>query len=257
MFKHTSRYNSFALMSLLFVSSCCGISEQARSKGFVDLRDIDPTILVSLRYYGDENFVGASVDGYKKPIVLMTEQAARALKQVQEAVKKDGYGLVIYDAYRPQQAVDHFVRWGEDVQDQAKKWYYYPRISKADVFELDYVAKRSGHSRGSTVDLTIIQDGKSLHDVYVTDRTLLDGFTIKFLDDGTVDMGSSFDLFDVASHTDSDCIAPEYKKMRIYLKNVMEKHGFVNYPEEWWHFTLKNEPYPDGKDDSYFNFPVE
>jgi len=244
--------NYFIVSGSLFA-----ISDEARSKGFVYLHEIDPTILISLRYYNDENFVGKLVDGYKKSVVILTKQAAEALKKVQEELKRDGYSLVIYDAYRPQKAVNHFIQWSEDVNDQAKKSHYYPRVNKADVFELGYVAKRSGHSRGSTIDLTIIKDGQKLKSIEEKERTLLDGYTITILDDGTVDMGSSFDLFDVASHFENNLIEKEFKQLRGYLKTVMEKHGFKNYAEEWWHFTLKNEPFPADQDASYFNFEIE
>ncbi len=249
------------------MASCGGITSSESSEhaqvmrkvpeAFVYLNDIDPTILVSLRYLGNENFLGTKVDGYNKPVVLMTRQAAEALKLVQADLKKDGYSLVVYDAYRPQRAVDHFVRWAENVNDQIKKAYYYPRVNKADVFELGYVAARSGHSRGSTVDVTIIKDGQQLHAIQEKKRTLLDGFTITLLDDGTVDMGSSFDLFDKASHIENDLIPEEYKKMRTYLRTVMQKYGFKPYAEEWWHFTLKDEPFPANQDSSYFNFEIE
>ena len=249
------------LVSLFLVISwfhtCFPLSEETPSKGFVYLHEIDPTILVSLRYQSNENFVGKPVDGYKKPVVIMTKQAAKALKQAQAAVKKDGYCLVVYDAYRPQKAVDHFVRWSKEIEDQVKKTAYYPRVDKARVFELDYVAERSGHSRGSTIDLTIIKDGNRLHEVTERERTLLDGFTTTYLDDGTVDMGSSFDLFDKASHHENNLVAERYKKLRMYLKNIMETYGFKKYPNEWWHFTLKNEPYPANLDSSYFDFDVE
>ncbi len=249
--------NFFALGIFTMVGFCFSLSDEARSKGFVYLNEVDPTILVSLRYNSNENFVGKPVAGYKKSVVLLTKQAAEALKKVQQALKKDGYSLVVYDAYRPQQAVDNFMCWSVDIKDQLKKSQYYPRVNKADVFELGYVAERSGHSRGSTIDLTIIELGKKVHDVEESDRTLLDGFTVKFLDDGTVDMGSSFDLFDVASHFENNVIQEKYKRLRTYLKQVMEKHGFKNYPEEWWHFTLRNEPFPANSDASYFNFSVE
>jgi zinc D-Ala-D-Ala dipeptidase len=242
---------------LLGQGVCQALPEEARAQGFVYLHEIDPTIKISPRYYGNENFVGKTVDGYEKPVIIVTRQAAEALKKVQEAVKRDGYSLVVYDGYRPQRAVNHFLRWSEAVQDQQKKSQYYPRINKAYVRELGYVAtKRSGHSRGSTVDLTIIDDKKVLHAPEEAVRTLLDGFTITVLDDGTVDMGSSFDLFDVASHTENDLIAEQYKVPRAYLKSVMEKHGFKNYAGEWWHFTLNNEPFPADQDSSYFDFPV-
>lgn len=245
------------LTLIIIFNISVALSPQARAKGFVYLHEVDPTILVSLRYLNNENFVGKPVDGYKKSVVIMTKQAADALKQAHDEFKKDGYRLVVYDAYRPQQAVNHFMRWSEDVNDQVKKSHYYPRVNKADVFELGYVAKKSGHSRGSTIDLTLIKQDQQLHDIKEEKRTLLDGYTITFLDDGTIDMGSSFDLFDTASHFENNLIAEEFKKLRTYLKNVMEKYGFKNYAEEWWHFTLKDEPYSAIKDDSYFDFAVE
>jgi D-alanyl-D-alanine dipeptidase len=237
--------------------SCCALSPEARAKDFVYLHEVDPTILVSLRYKSNENFIGKPIDGYKKSVVIMTKQAAESLKLVQKDVKKNGYSLVVYDAYRPQQAVNHFVRWAEDVEDQPKKIQYYPHIGKARVFQLGYVSKRSGHSRGSTIDLTLIENGKQLHAIQEKECTLLDGSTITLLDDGTVDMGSSFDLFDEASHFENNLIEAPYKKLRRYLRSVMEKHGFKGCVEEWWHFTLKKEPFPANQDNSYFDFVIE
>jgi len=239
-------------------NTLCEMAQQARDKGFVYLHEVDPSIQISLRYYSNENFLGRRVKAYNKPVLMMTRQAAQALKRVQAELKKDGYELVIYDAYRPQDAVDNFMVWSLDINDQVKKEQYYPRVDKAKVFELGYVAERSGHSRGSTVDLTIIKKGEKVHDVVERKRVLLDGFIISYLDDGTVDMGSSFDLFDVASHHENNVIPEEYKKMRAYLKEKMVKHGFNPYSEEWWHFTLKDEPYPSSRgDSSYFNFSIE
>lgn len=261
MMKNTIHYkNTFLMLMIICFASfdrCIAMSEEARSKGFVYLHEIDPTILVSLRYYTDENFVGTPVNAYKKAVVMITKQAAEALKKVQEDVKKDGYSLVVYDAYRPQQAVNHFVQWGKDCSGQSKKDSYYPRIDKAHCFELGYIAERSGHSRGSTVDLTLIKDGEVPHAVQEKKRTLCDNYIITILDDGTVDMGSSFDLFDEASHTENNLIEESFKERRRYLKNAMEKHGFKNFADEWWHYTLKNEPYPADQDNNYFNFPIE
>jgi len=245
-----------AITILVYIPSAYALTDEARAKGFVYLHEVDPTIRTSVRYHSSENFVGGPINGYNKPVIILTRQAAEALKKVQASIKKDGYSLVVYDAYRPQQAVDNFIQWSE-TRDQRKKTQYYPRINKADAFKLGYVAKRSGHSRGSTVDLTIIEDHKNIHAINVHQRTLNDGFTITILDDGTVDMGSSFDLFDVASHTENDLIAEKYKPFRRYLKQVMEQHGFKNYSQEWWHFTLQNEPFPADQDSSYHNFPVE
>lgn len=247
----------FAIPILFIFHSAYPLTPEARALGFVYLHEVDPTIQISVRYATDENFVAKPVDGYKKSVIIMTKQAADALKKVQVDLKKDGYCLVVYDAYRPQEAVNNFMYWADDINDQAKKVRYYPRIDKARVFELGYVAKRSGHSRGSTIDLTIIKDGELVHEIQEKNRTLRDGFTIKFLDDGTVDMGSSFDLFDEASHYDNSLIDDLYKQRRSYLKTAMDKQGFKNYEDEWWHFTLRNEPYPADKDSSYYNFPVE
>lgn len=247
-----------ALSCLVGFASCFTmVQTNVRPKEFVYLHDVDPTIQVSLRYLSDENFVGKTLAGYMKSVVILTKQAADALKKVQEDVRKDGYSLVVYDAYRPQRAVDHFIEWGMDVHSQVTKSRYYPRISKGDVFECGYVGGPSSHSRGSTVDLTLIKTDKKLHEVREKQRTLLDGFTITILDDGTLDMGSSFDLFDKASHYENDLIEPEFKERRAYLKKAMEKHGFENYADEWWHFTLVNEPFPADNPESYFNFPVE
>jgi len=248
----------FSMVSFCMIFELCyPIPQEARAKGFVYLHEIDPTILVSLRYISNENFVGKPVDGYKKPVVIMTKQAAQALAQVQKAVKKDGYSLVVYDAYRPQRAVNHFMRWSEDDKDKSKEAHYYPYIEKEKVFDLGYVAKRSGHSRGSTVDLTIIKDGEKVHELIEQDCQLCDGRVIKLLDDGTVNMGSSFDLFDEASHTHNNLIEEQFQERRDYLKAKMEEHGFKNYSQEWWHYTLSNEPFSADKDDSYFDFPIE
>lgn len=247
----------FFLLGLLVVALCNALAPEARAKGFVYLHEIDPTILISPRYYSNENFLGARVDGYRKPVIVITRHAADALKNVQADLKKDGYSLVVYDGYRPQRGVNHFVRWSEDIADQLKKSQYYPRVDKAKVFELGYVARRSGHSRGSTIDLTIIKDGQQLSEIKEEKRALLDGYTITLLNDGTVDMGASFDLFDKASHIENDVIAEQFKQMRTYLRMVMQKHGFKPYSEEWWHFTLKNEPFPADQESSYFDFEIE
>jgi len=257
MLNRTHNFLFIFLSCLLPAQLCNALSEHAKANGFVYLHEVDPTIIISLRYATQENFIGEKIDGYNKPVLIVTNQAAQALKRVQAEVKKDGYCLVVYDGYRPQQAVDHFVRWSEQISDQSKKKQYYPRVNKADVFELGYVAKRSGHSRGSTVDLTLIKIGQKPHNVKEKERVLLDGYKITFLDDGTIDMGSSFDLFDTASHYENNLIKHKYKKLRTYLKNAMEKHGFKNYAEEWWHFTLKDEPHSPHQDSSYFNFAIE
>jgi len=220
--------------------------------GFVYLHTIDPSIEVSLRYLGNDNFVGCPIEGYSAPVVILTKDAAQALKKAQACFLKDGYSLIVYDAYRPQTAVNHFKRWSEAFQDQKMKDWFYPRLDKSKAFELGYISHRSGHTRGSTLDISLIPLDKALHPIIPTPRKLRDGFEILFLDDGTIDMGSSFDLFDQASHYENELIADEHKKWRLYLKETMESCGFKSYVKEWWHFTLKDEPFSD----TYFDFPI-
>lgn len=233
------------------------LSDEARVKGFVYLHEIDPTILVSLRYATSENFTGKPVKGYQKPVLILTKQAAEALKKVQAAIKKDGYGLVVYDGYRPQQAVDYFAEWGQQAWVIDKQLQYYPRLKPDQILKSGYVASRSEHSRGSAVDVTLIKLGQPVRPVKEIDRRLLDGTIIKYLDDGTIDMGTSFDLFDKASHHVNYLIDKRYKKPRSYLKIVMEMHGFKAAKSEWWHYILKEEPYPAGNDNHYFNFVID
>jgi D-alanyl-D-alanine dipeptidase len=247
------KYWFFAFAAWIHVTAafCSALPES-----FVYLEEVDPTIIQSLRYAGKENFVGSPVEGYESSRAIMTKQAAQALKSAQTFFKDEGYSLVVYDAYRPQRAVNHFMKW-KDQTDNRMKTQYYPRVDKGDVFNLGYVAAKSGHSRGSTVDITLIPLGNSLHSIKPTTRQLNDKLEILFLDDGTVDMGSSFDLFDKASHYDNDLVSAEHRQMRTLLKEGMEKCGFKNYAEEWWHFTLKDEPFPDNNLDNYFDFPIK
>ena len=243
-------YEFFGLLLFLTTSFCFSLPE-----GFVYLQEVDPTILADLRYAGRDNFLGEVVDGYQNAHnkVILTRQAAEALSRAQNTFKQLGYSVVVYDAYRPQRAVNHFLRWSQDVNDQVNKEIFYPRIDKAKVLELGYIAlERSSHSRGSRVDISLIKLGSSLQPMRSEKRTLLDKFAVMFLQDGTVDMGSSFDLFDVASHIENDLIAPVYKINRALLQEVMISNGFNPYAEEWWYFTLKDEPFPK----TYFDFPV-
>lgn len=200
-------------------------------KGFVYLDEIIPTATYDIRYYGDYNFVGARVDGYKAPYAIMTEQAAKALKAVADDLAVKGYKLVIYDAYRPQKAVDHFIRWSKDPKDQTTKDVFYPETDKRKLFKLGYVSTKSGHTRGSTVDLSIasVKTGK------------------------LVDMGSGFDFLGSISSHGSKLVNAVQTANRNLLKKAMEKHGFKAYSKEWWHYTLVKEPYPK----TYFNFDVE
>ena len=198
--------------------------------GFVILGDFIPQIVQEIRYYSTYNFIGDRIDGYEEPIALLTKEAARALKGVSNEMFVRGYRLKIFDAYRPAYAVKHFVLWGIEDTDIRMKPYFYPDLQKQELFAKGYIAKMSSHSRGSAVDLT-----------------LLDMKTGK-----EVDMGSPFDLFSEASHPDYKGVTEEQYKNRMMLQQVMIRNGFSPIDCEWWHFALTKEPYPD----TYFNFPV-
>ena len=198
--------------------------------GFVLLSDVIPSIVQEIRYFSTYNFIGDRIDGYEEPCAILTKEAARALKTVSNEMMVQGYRLKIYDAYRPANAVKHFVLWGIEDTDVRMKPYFYPDLQKQELFAKGYIAKLSSHSRGSTVDLT-----------------LLDMATGK-----EVDMGSPFDYFSEKSHPDYKDITDEQYENRMKLQHVMVRNGFKPIDCEWWHFTLENEPYPD----TYFEFPV-
>ena len=200
------------------------------SSGFVSVSDVIPQAILEIRYYTDYNFVGERIDGYEEPVALLTKEAALALKAVSDELVEKGYQLKIYDAYRPQMAVDHFIRWAKDVEDTKMKEHFYPELEKDVLFPQGYIMEQSGHSRGSTVDLTLFDT-----------RTQKD-----------VDMGGTFDYFGPLSHPDYTGITEEQYANRMVLRNAMIRHGFKPLAEEWWHFTLENEPYPN----TYFTFPV-
>lgn len=199
--------------------------------GFCLLTDSIPDAILDIRYHGKYNFVGTRIDGYEEPVALITKKAASALRKASDEFRKKGYKIKIYDAYRPQQAVDHFVRWSKDPSDTAMKPVFYPNIQKSTIFSRGYVARKSRHSRGSTVDMTLV-DLKTGQDI---------------------DMGGVFDYFGGVSHTISDRITPAQQQNRLLLRDIMTQHGFQPVQGEWWHFTLRNEPYPT----TYFDFPVK
>lgn len=199
--------------------------------GFVYLDRVAPEIMLEIRYFSDYNFTGTRIDGYRAARAILTEPAATALGNVNAELKAKGYRLKIYDAYRPQRAVSHFARWARDPGDTKMKAVFYPNVDKKDLFRLGYIASKSGHSRGSTVDLTLVDAA--------TGRE--------------IDMGGSFDFFGSISHHGTSLITPEQTRNRNILKEAMVKQGFKPYFKEWWHYTLANEPFPD----TYFDFPVE
>ena len=198
--------------------------------GFVLLSDYVPGIVQEIRYFSTYNFIGDRIDGYEEPCAIVTVETARAIKEIANKANVYGYRLKVFDAYRPASAVRHFVLWGIEDLDQRMKLFFYPDLEKQELFEKGYVAGKSSHSRGSTVDLT-----------------LLDMKTGK-----EVDMGSPFDFFSEVSHPDYKGVTEEQYKNRQFLQSLMTAGGFEPIDCEWWHFTLKDEPYPD----TYFEFPV-
>ena len=237
---------SLACIAMLTFAACKEkpvVAPEELTTDFVTITDVVPDAILEIRYYGTYNFVGTRIDGYLQPTALLSRRAADSLRAVSDDVKAQGYRLKIYDAYRPQMAVDHFVRWAADLGDTAMRRYFYPNVDKSRLFELEYIMEKSGHTRGSTVDLT-----------------LFDMNTEKELD-----MGGTFDWFGSESHPDcggnpetgeyreNDTITAQQFQNRMILRNAMLRHGFKSLDSEWWHFTLRDEPYPE----TYFTFPVK
>jgi zinc D-Ala-D-Ala dipeptidase len=219
---------------------------------FVALDDVDPTIRQDMRYATTYNFVGRRIAGYREPVCILTRRAARALRRAQADLRPRGYGLKVYDCYRPTRAVAQFARWAENPADQRMKREFYPRVDKRRVFELGYVAHRSGHSRGSTVDITLVRlppraqpawDGRL--------RSCFASYRRRFADSG-VNMGTGYDCIDPRAHTSDPRIKGRAHRNRMRLKRALERRGFEPYANEWWHFTLRGEAYPE----KYFDFPV-
>ena len=223
---------SLTYLLIFIISISSSLAQQNRlQEGFVYVKEKIPNIKLEIRYAGSDNFIGKPVNAYNKPVAILTEEAANALEKAQKDLMEQGYCLKIFDAYRPQTAVNHFIEWARKPEDTLTKQQFYPNIAKKDLFQLGYIATKSGHSRGSTIDLTIIdaQTGKE------------------------IDMGSNYDFFGDISHHSTNKITEEQKANRSLLKRIMIKNGFRPYPEEWWHYTLRNEPYPK----TYFDFPVQ
>ena len=206
------------------------ISFSQSSDSFIDIKEYIPSIIIDLKYSSDDNFTGRVVKGYESPKCLLTFEAARSLKIIQTILNNSGYSLKIYDAYRPQRSVNHFINWSKNQSDTLKKSYFYPNILKSNLFDLGYIATNSSHSRGSTVDITLVEisSGKE------------------------IDMGSAYDFFGLESSHDYENISITQKNNRKLLFDVMTKNGFSSYPKEWWHYTLIDEPFPT----TYFDFII-
>jgi D-alanyl-D-alanine dipeptidase len=220
------------LLCFLLVVTGSAVATEGLPAGFVYVEEVIPDIVLEIRYGSEDNFTGRRVEGYEQPSAILTEQAALALQHVAAELESFGLGLKIYDAYRPQRAVDDFVQWAKDPGEQRMKSRYYPHVDKAKLIEEGYIAERSGHSRGSTVDLSLISPGPE--------------------GPQELDMGTVWDYFGPESWPDSKTVTPDQRAHRMLLRLLMEKHGFVPLQQEWWHFTLRDEPFPD----KYFDFPI-
>lgn len=223
-------------------------------QGFVYLKDVAPTIQQEMRYVGYHNFVGRPIKGYVTPECILTTKTAQQLALVQNELKKSGLSLKVYDCYRPTMAVHDFMIWSKNPNQQEMKAEFYPRVNKKDVFQLGYVAEKSGHSRGSTMDLTIVKLPAASEPIYHPGQKLVSCFApySKRYRDNSIEMGTGFDCLDELAYPLNQTISPVAKKNRMLLRNIMMKYGFVPYEKEWWHFTLQNEAYPN----TYFNFLV-
>lgn len=221
---------------------------------FVALDEVDPTILHDIRYTTRHNFVGRRIHGYREPLCILTRPAAKALAQAQDALLAVGYSLKVYDCYRPQTAVDDFVRWAERLRDDRMKAEFYPDVDKSRLFEDGYIAARSGHSRGSTVDLTLVDLPAATQPRWRPSMGLVPCYAPyrERFEDNSIDMGTGYDCFDTLSHTLDPRIQGQAHQNRLLLKSILEAVGFTNYANEWWHYTLADEPFPN----RYFDFPV-
>ncbi len=222
------------LIFLIYTLCCLHVQAQQKTilpKGFIYITDHIPHIQIDLKYCGSHNFIGRPIDGYLSPKAIFTHKATIALSQVEKELNKQGLGLKIFDAYRPQAAVNHFKRWAQDINDTLMRSEFYPMIDKRVLFKQGYIASKSGHSRGSTIDVTIIDLASKKE----------------------FDMGTDFDFFGDASSHDHPNLTTTQTKNRKLLKNLMVKYGFRPYSKEWWHYTLNDEPFKD----TYFDFEVK
>jgi D-alanyl-D-alanine dipeptidase len=216
-------------LAVVLLSALPALGQEQRPASFVDAASVVPGLVVEMRYFGDNNFVGQRIDGYERPVCLLTREAAAALADIARDLQPRGLKLKVFDCYRPKRAVAHFLRWAEAVSDLRRKAAFYPDVEKSRLFSDGYIATRSGHSRGSTVDLTL------------TDQT-----------GGELDMGTPFDFLSPRSASSDTQVSAQAQKNRALLASAMSRRGFRPYHKEWWHFTLRAEPFPD----TYFDFPI-
>ena len=225
-------FSSRLFLIFIFVFSTQAPCANSLPDGFVVCTEVIPSIQLEIRYSSQDNFVGQPIDGYESPKCIISKEAAIALKNVQDELKQFGLGLKVYDAYRPQRAVDHFVRWAKDLDDTKMKSQYYPNVEKKNLFRDGFIAERSGHSRGSTVDVTIVSLDTNKPE--------------------ELEMGTHWDFFGPESWPSNPSITLAQRSHRMLLQKIMNQYGFQPLKEEWWHFSLKGEPFPN----TYFDFPV-
>jgi D-alanyl-D-alanine dipeptidase len=249
---------ALAVAAAALLALAPGARAQAEPKAppgaFVSLHDVDPTILLDIRYRSYHNFVGRPIRGYDQPLCLLARPAAEALARVQAAVRRRGYTLKVYDCYRPQRAVDDFVAWAKRLRDEKMKAEFYPRVEKRVLFREGYIARRSGHSRGATIDLTLVRRPVRRQERYRRGQRLVDCAAPrgKRFGDNSIDMGTGYDCFDPLAHPFNGRVHGLQRRNRLKLRRAMYREGFKGLATEWWHFTLRDEPYPD----TYFDFPV-
>jgi len=241
------------IMSIVFADGDIKI-EKNRPDGFVDVGKFIPEIQIDMRYFTDHNFVGKKINGYESPICLLTKPAAVALKNVENTLLTMGLTLKVYDCYRPQTAVNYFAEWATKLNEKQMRAEFYPTVDKKNLFKDGYIYYRSGHSRGSTLDLTIVPVGSSIPVYSKTDKLVscTEPQNKRFPDNG-LDFGTGYDCFSPISHPSYQNISAQAKSNRLLLQFLMLQSGFKPLDTEWWHFTLKNEPYPN----TYFDFPVK
>jgi len=227
-------------------------SETPLPDGFVHLRTVAPDILQDMRYAGTHNFVGRPIEGYDAAECILSRSAAEALARAQVEFLARGLTIQVFDCYRPARAVGDFVQWAEALDDVAMKAEFYPRVDKSELFDRGYIAFKSGHSRGSTVDLTLRPVSASTLPQWSTDGPLVDCVAPDRYQDGSLDFGTGYDCFDIKAHHGAAGISPEATRNREVLASVLGEHGFAPYQEEWWHYTLKDEPFAE----TYFEFPI-
>jgi D-alanyl-D-alanine dipeptidase len=250
------RYAHYAVLVFAAVLHChAPVLAAERPPGIVDAATVVPGLQLDIRYATANNFAGRPIAGYLAPKCYLSRRAAEALKGVAEELAKQNLGLKVYDCYRPRRAVRDFVKWGRDLGDQTTKARFYPNVDKRSLFRSGYIASRSGHSRASTVDLTIVPLPVPEQPAYDASAPIASCENAKEhrAPDNSVDMGTDFDCFSRRSHAAFGALDEQQKQNRALLRSVMSRHGFRNLSTEWWHYTLRNEPYPD----TYFDFPVE